>query len=197
MTCCQCHELVAPAGEEWIGADEECAGLQFDESCESGVDLAFGAGLQDTELQPLRARRLLLVSYHALGCQPVRVHQQGDHLGLGNQLGQQFEPLRHQLDEEVAEAGEVAARPGETGDQPVLDRVVAAEEDDRDRRGCAFRRQCRNRRRLSRSRRPCGRRGRRPMRAADHSRPPPSGIRWPGFVPRHSRLRSVPDGTRP
>jgi hypothetical protein len=31
------------------------------------------------------------------------------------------------------------------GDQAVLDRVVAAEEDDRDRRGCAFGRQCRNR----------------------------------------------------
>ena len=113
----QRHELLAPADEERIGADDERAGLQLDEGCESGVDLAFGAGLQDRELHPLRARRFLHVSDDALGIRIVRVHEQGDHLGLGNQLGQQLEPLRHQLDGEDAEAREVAARPGETGDQ--------------------------------------------------------------------------------
>ena len=33
------------------------------------------------------------------------------------------------------------------------------------------------------------------MRAADHSDPRPSGIRWPRFVPRHSRFHSAPGGT--
>jgi hypothetical protein len=51
-------------------------------------------------------------------------------------------------------------------------------------------------RRVLRSRRPCGRRDRRPKRAADHSGPPPSGIRSPHFVPRCSRFRSIPRGTR-
>jgi len=62
---------------------------------------------------------------------------------LGNQLRKQIEPLGHQLDGEVAEAREVAARPGETGDETRLDRVVVASEDDRNRRSRIFRRQCR------------------------------------------------------
>ena len=41
----------------------------------------------------------------------------------------------------------------------------------------------------SRSHRPCGRRDRRPKRAADHSGPLPSDTRSPRFVPRRSRFR--------
>ena len=44
-----------------------------------------------------------------------------------------------QLDVEEADAGYIAARPGEAGDEAGGDRVVAAQEDDRDHRGCAFR----------------------------------------------------------
>src|SRR5712691_6566359 len=102
--------------------------MQFDEGCEGGIDLAFGGGLQDRELHPLGARRFLYVSYDALGTRIVRVPEQGDHPGLRNQLGQQLEPLGIQLGGEVAEACEVAARPGETGDEAVRDRVAAAEE---------------------------------------------------------------------
>src|SRR6266576_5447552 len=41
---------IAPAVEERFAADEERAGLQLGEGGESGVDLAFAAGLHDTEL---------------------------------------------------------------------------------------------------------------------------------------------------
>ena len=40
MARCQRHELLAPAVEERIIADDERAGLQLDEGCEGGVDLA-------------------------------------------------------------------------------------------------------------------------------------------------------------
>jgi hypothetical protein len=60
----------------------------------------------------------------------------------GNQLGQQLEPLWHQLGRHDGDAREVAARSGESGDKTRLDRVGANDEDDRDRRGCTFRRQC-------------------------------------------------------
>jgi hypothetical protein len=60
------------------------------EGCEGGVDLAFRGGLQDWELHPLRVRRFLHVSDHGLGIRIVRVHEEGDHLGLGNQLGEQL-----------------------------------------------------------------------------------------------------------
>jgi hypothetical protein len=49
MACRQHHELVAPAEEERFGGDDERAGMQLNERREGGVDLAFGAGLQDTE----------------------------------------------------------------------------------------------------------------------------------------------------
>ncbi len=83
--------------------------MQLEEGCESGVDLALGAGLQDMEPQPLRASCFLRLSNDALGNRIVRVHQHGDHLGLGNQLGQQIEPLGHQLDGEDAKSRQVAS----------------------------------------------------------------------------------------
>ena len=53
----------------------------------------------------------------------------------GHQLAQQLQPLRRQLDREEVDARRVAARPVEAGDKTELDRVVADDEDDRDRRG--------------------------------------------------------------
>ena len=73
-------------------------------------------------------RGFLHVSDHALGKQVVRVHKQGDHFGLRNQLreaaragrtragirGTRLARLGHQLDGDVTEDRGVAARPGET-----------------------------------------------------------------------------------
>ena len=58
----QCDELFAPADEEWIGADHERAGSQLDQGCEGRVEVAFGACVQDMELQPEGAGRRLQVS---------------------------------------------------------------------------------------------------------------------------------------
>jgi len=44
-------------------------------------------------------------------------------------LGQQLEPLRYQVDGEEAEACQVAAGPGETGDQAGCDRGDADDKD--------------------------------------------------------------------
>jgi len=61
--------------------------MQIDERREGGVDLAFGAGLQDRELQPLSARRFLHRSDRRIRI--VWVHEQGEHPSLGNQLCKQ------------------------------------------------------------------------------------------------------------
>ena len=166
--------------------------MKFGEGREGGIDLAFGAGLQDRELHPRCARRRLHLSDNALGNRNVRVHEQGDDRSLGNHLEQQLQPLRHQVGCHLADAREVAARPGQARDQAAPDRIADAHEDDRDRLGCPFRRQ---RRRGPARCRHCGGRGLPPMRAADHSDSPPSGTRSPDFAPRHSRFRSAPDGT--
>jgi len=110
MARCQRQELLASVKEERVGADDE-RGVQLDEHWESGVDLTFGAGLQDMDLQSLRARRFLHVSNGLLGTRVVRVHKHGDH-GLRYQLGQQLEPLGMELNSHVAEAGKVAGGVG-------------------------------------------------------------------------------------
>ena len=111
--------------KERIGADDKRGGIQLDEGCEGGVDLAFVAGLQDMELHPLRAAPPRCMSPMMRSAfAHCRVHEQSDHLGLGNQLGKQLEPLRHQLDGKEADACKVAARPGETGDKAGCDRVA-------------------------------------------------------------------------
>jgi len=91
-------------------------------------------------VHPRGACRFLQVSDDVIGLRTVRVHEQGDYFGLRNQLAKQFEPLRVQLDEYTAEAREVTARSGETGDETVRDRV-ASREDDRDCSGGVFRRE--------------------------------------------------------
>ena len=63
----QCGELFALAIEEWIGADHERRLPQLGQSCEDRIDVAFGARMQDMELQPEGARRRLQVSRHGLG----------------------------------------------------------------------------------------------------------------------------------
>src|SRR5262249_14207461 len=57
---------------------------------------------------------------------------------LGQQIMQEAKPLGHNLSVERIDAGRIAARPGKAGDQSQLDRVAAAPEDDRDRRGRSF-----------------------------------------------------------
>jgi hypothetical protein len=93
MACCQCDELCAPAVEERVGAIDDRTGFQFAEGREGGLDFAFRAGLQDGELHSPHTRRFLHVSDCALLSRIVRVHQQGDHPGLGNKLGQQLKSL--------------------------------------------------------------------------------------------------------
>src|SRR2546423_1045981 len=104
--------------------------MQLDEGCEGGIDLAFGAGLQGSKPDVLCARRFVQICNQGLVkfSRTVRVYEQGKKSGLRNQLGQQLEPLGRQLADKVAEARDVAARPGETGDEAQPDRVADAPE---------------------------------------------------------------------
>ena len=57
-------------------------------------------------------------------------------MARGHQLAQELQPLCRQLATEKIDTCQVAARPGEAGDETKPDRVFADEEDDGDRRGC-------------------------------------------------------------
>src|SRR5258705_13224529 len=56
----------------------------------------------------------------------------------GYQLAQELKPLRRQFARDEIDARHVAVRPGDASDKSVNDRVIADEEDDRDRCGCRF-----------------------------------------------------------
>ena len=99
--------------------------MQLGEVRESGVDLAFVAGLQDLELHSLVTRRLVRDADNALGTPIDWVHEEADHTGLGHQLRQQFEPLGIQFDGETAEPvrlppgrARLVTRPSATGSPP-------------------------------------------------------------------------------
>ena len=63
---------------------------------------------------------------------------------VADALRQEFQPLCRQFGIENIDSRHVAAWPCEAGDQPVRDQVAAADENDRDRRGCVLRRACGN-----------------------------------------------------
>ncbi len=92
MVCRQRDELLASAGEERIGADEQRAGMKLDQGRKSGFDLTLSAGLKDMELDSLRASRLLHISNHPLDLRKVRIHEKGDHPGLGDPLAKLAPP---------------------------------------------------------------------------------------------------------
>ena len=59
--------LFAPACKVWIEADHEPARSQLDQLCETPIEVMFGAGIQDIELQPKGASRCLQLLRVGLG----------------------------------------------------------------------------------------------------------------------------------
>jgi hypothetical protein len=73
-------------------------------------------------------------SYDALRGRTVWIDEQGNHAGLRDQLGKQLQPFRVQRIDKQADARQIAARPGETNDKTIRDRICANNKDDWDRR---------------------------------------------------------------
>jgi hypothetical protein len=53
----QCGEFFTPASEECVAADNEPACLQLDHRCEDGIEIVFGARMQNMKLTPHHAPR--------------------------------------------------------------------------------------------------------------------------------------------
>jgi len=83
--------------EEWIGTNGECANLPLDKGRESGVEVAFGAGLHDHQFLPerdgrgLRFCRVSLGSRKNLGLSACRS------CGRWYKFPRQLKPFRGQL----------------------------------------------------------------------------------------------------
>ena len=94
--------------------------MQLDEGGEGGIDLVSVLAFRILELHPLRPRRFLHLSDRALVSRIIRVHEKANHPGLRDQLGQAARAaLASARRARMLTPGEVAARPGEAGDQAV------------------------------------------------------------------------------
>src|SRR5215472_2842007 len=88
-------------------------------------------------LQPQRGRRLARVSRNRIGIWVVRIYQHGGDGHVGKELMDQAEPFLSQVGGKKVHAGNIAARPIETGDQAELNRIGTIGKDDRNsRRRC-------------------------------------------------------------
>ena len=76
------------------------------------VDLAFGDALQDDGLDSLAARRILKIRDVPPGIRIAWIDQQSDDSSPRDQLGNKLKPFGCQLEDEKADAGNIAAWPG-------------------------------------------------------------------------------------
>ena len=89
---------------------------------------------EDFDLLPDGRGRSLNVRDKRLGGGKVGIDQHANAHRSGQQLMQQPKLLCPKISSEKRDAGDISARPVETGDEAELNRVAAACEDDRDRR---------------------------------------------------------------
>ena len=128
----QVSELHPPAVEERVGDYEDGIQPFAHQGSEGCVDLGNGAGVDDMDLQPDRARRRIHFFQVGLGAHGIGwIDQHGDTSGRGGQLAQQPQPLCRQLAEEKIDTSCVATRPVEASDQTQLDGIISNTEDER------------------------------------------------------------------
>ena len=138
-------ELFAPAREECIGADHEPARSQLDQLCEDSIEVTFGAGIQDMELQPEgTSRRLHLLRVVSATVGLAGLTSRAMTLAVGTSSCSNCS--RFGVISTFVWVTPVTLPPGRLrlADEAEPDRVAARFEDDRNGRG---RRLCRKRRR--------------------------------------------------
>ena len=119
-------ELFGPAREECTAANHEPARSQLDQLCEDSIEVTFGAGIQDMQLQPEgTSRRLHLLSV-GLGKSGFGwVDEERHDARRGNQLVQQLQQLWRYLHVRLVTPVtlppgrlRLATRPSRTGSEP-------------------------------------------------------------------------------
>src|SRR6266853_5138783 len=119
--------------EERTKQHKKCAAPPLLQTCEGCVDLAFGVGIEDKQLQSKRSGGLLCVFHRHSRCKAwrnnCRVSQHRNRRGVGYDFTQQGHVLSRRLAYQITEAGDIAAWSIEAGHKPSLDRVRSETED--------------------------------------------------------------------
>ena len=139
MAGSQGDKLLTAAGIKTICAyDHGASPLPDGRKC--GLEILVPAGLDELDPQPDRPASGFDSSFVRLGVRIAWINEHRHDRRLGNDLMQQLQPLRDQRNREQAHAGDVLAGAVEVRDEPGLDRIGTADEDDRDSRGRCLRR---------------------------------------------------------
>ena len=109
---------------------------------EHGVEVLFGAGMQNMELHAESLGRGLQVPHLRSGGGARRVGDSADDRGGPDHLLEDLQPLGARLHAQARHAREIAVRPVQAAHHAQRDGIAAHLEHDRDRRGRRFRREC-------------------------------------------------------
>jgi hypothetical protein len=95
---CQRGKLFLPRGKKRISGDDEPARSQLDQVGKHSIEVTFGAGIQDVELQPKSTSRVLQAAQTDLGSNRInRVKEESHDARRGYQFAQQLKCLRPHL----------------------------------------------------------------------------------------------------
>src|SRR6516162_4883341 len=132
ITRCQFDKLIPPGGKEWIGADDERAGMLLHHGREGRIDVGFRAAGEHDRCHVKAACRGLKFRRLELGLGIVRIDEGADHGCVRHQFAQEAELLRVERGREQADAGDVAAWSTNARNETGPDRIGRAVEDDWD-----------------------------------------------------------------
>ena len=192
----QRNELDATVVGQRARADQEPINWFSRKGRKSRIDVAASAGEEDFDLLINGRSRSSDFRNEGLSEGPVRIDDHGKAVGSRLQIVQEPKLLCPKFIRQKADAGDVAARPVEAGDEAALDRVVS-----RSRRRLVSScsppwPQLPRERQSQRSMPPDGVPDRLPDRGADRIGPVPNDTRWPHYGPRRSRFRGHLVGMR-
>src|SRR5215471_1188265 len=131
----QRNNLYTTVVEQRARTYQQCINQLLGKPRKRRINVADGGGLEDFDFLSEGRGRSLNVRDKGLCGGEVGIDQHGNAMGSRLQLMQQPKLLCPKLSSDKRDTGDIAAWPVETGDEAELNRVAAACEDDRDRRG--------------------------------------------------------------
>src|SRR5262249_53777091 len=117
------NELGAPIIKKWVSGNQDRVDVLLINGCEGGLEVAFSAGIEYTNLAPERVHRRLKFCQLRFRDWVIHVCKYSDPGDRGNQFEQEFQSLCHGLACDQSHARDVTARPVEAVHDAEHDRI--------------------------------------------------------------------------